>query len=632
MDRDLIADLEMALEEADRRALAAVLVHLTGEPDLIIDGDDRENIKRLAREILPHFLEAGTSVAPPSDEALMAAMRLAADEVVPAEYGQFAREQMTIGPPQTIERVEGGAELSIAIIGAGAAGLAMAQYLDRAGLCNFTILEKNPQPGGTWWLNCYPGCRVDTPSLLYSYTFDPDPGWPKHFSYQPSLLEYMQATAAQFCDRLRTETAVESLVWEEDVQQWRVGVRLSDGTAEELWANVVVGALGFLSAARKPVIAGMESFEGPSFHSSGWDTSVSVDGKRVAIVGTGASANQIVPAIADAADEVLVYQRSPHWVMPHPYYKMPLTGAQRWLIERVPSYMAWFRFRQFWAYGDRLLPMMKVDPSWPDLPRSINAANEALRRQMTEYIGEQLAGREDLIPKVLPDFPPYAKRMIIDNGWYEAIRRSDVRLVTEPICEITPKGIRTETGEEAVDLIVYATGFYTNHVLSPIAITGRAGVDVRARLDAEPEAYLGIALQDCPNLFLMSGPNGVFVHGGAGTLLAEIQSTYIVECLRHMVGKGWAELEIRPSALREFVADAAAENAKYVWSTSGVTNWYAGSPAGGASVALPWTILKFWNEAKAPDLSHYTGIGPRIRNGACAVGVRSDDRDVTIYR
>jgi 4-hydroxyacetophenone monooxygenase len=284
------------------------------------------------------------------------------------------------------------------------------------------------------------------------------------------------------------------------------------------------------------------------------------------------------------------------------------------LIERVPTYLGWFRFRQFWANGDGILDLMRVDPSWPDQSRSVSAKNDQLRQQMTAYIREQLADRPDLVDKATPKYPPYAKRMVIDNGWYETLRRPNVRLVTEPISEITPRGVRTEHGEDPFDLIVYATGFYTNHVLADIAITGRAGVDVRARLDEEPEAYLGIALQDCPNLFLTSGPNGVPVHGGAGTLLSEIQAAYITACLRHMVGSGWSEMEIRPSALRKFVEEAAAENAKYVWSTPGVTNWYAGSPAGGASVALPWLIVDFWKEGKDPDLSVYMGAGPRPKD------------------
>jgi 4-hydroxyacetophenone monooxygenase len=614
MNQDYVADLDAALEEADRRTLAAVLTHLTGQPDLIVDGDGREAIKRLAFEVLVPFINGELTASPPDERVLSAAMNHAADDVVPPDYERFVREQMLIGPVEEPDRILAGSDLSILIIGAGVTGLGLGVNFDRVGLSNYTIVEKNPSPGGTWWTNRYPGCRVDTPSLLYSYSFNPDPGWPHHFSYQPSLLDYMNTTAKRIGDRLRTSTTVERLVWDEKKQQWRVCMRSATGAAEEVLVDIVVGALGFLSDGRSPVIAGMESFGGSSFHSSDWDPSYDLSGKRVAVIGTGASANQIVPAIAGPAAEVTVYQRSAHWVMPHPYYTKPLTGLQRWLIERVPTYLGWFRFRQFWANGDGILDLMRVDPSWPDQSRSVSAKNDQLRQQMTAYIREQLADRPDLVDKATPKYPPYAKRMVIDNGWYETLRRPNVRLVTEPISEITPRGVRTEHGEDPFDLIVYATGFYTNHVLADIAITGRAGVDVRARLDEEPEAYLGIALQDCPNLFLTSGPNGVPVHGGAGTLLSEIQAAYITACLRHMVGSGWSEMEIRPSALRKFVEEAAAENAKYVWSTPGVTNWYAGSPAGGASVALPWLIVDFWKEGKDPDLSVYMGAGPRPKD------------------
>jgi 4-hydroxyacetophenone monooxygenase len=180
-------------------------------------------------------------------------------------------------------------------------------------------------------MNRYPGCRVDTPSLLYSYSFNIDPGWPHYFSYQPSLLEYMKSTAEGMRDRVRTGVTVESLSWEENVNKWRVTVRPEGKPTEDMLVDVVLGATGFLSSPRMPVIAGMENFKGRSFHSSDWDKSLDIAGKRVGVIGTGASSNQIVPAIADQAAEVVVFQRTPHWVMPHPYYGKPLTGFQRFL-------------------------------------------------------------------------------------------------------------------------------------------------------------------------------------------------------------------------------------------------------------------------------------------------------------
>jgi len=598
-------ELRDALGDSDRRTLAAVLTHLTGDVSAVPDPSDRHGILEMAQKVLPPYVTGERRREPVPDAVLQAAMNLAAGGDVPAKYGSFVREQMGIGPAAPPRKIAPRKALSIVIIGAGVTGLALAVNLDRVGLHDYTILDKNSEVGGTWFMNRYPGCRVDTPSLLYSYSFNIDPGWPHHFSYQPSLLEYMKSTAERRRDRLRTGVTVESLFWEESVNKWRVTVRPEGKPTEDVLVDVVLGATGFLSSPRMPVIAGMENFEGRSFHSSDWDKSLDIAGKRIGVIGTGASSNQIVPAIADEAGEVVVFQRTPHWVMPHPYYGKPLTGFQRYLIERVPTYMEWFRFRQFWVVGDGLLPLMRIDPTWPDAEHSVNADNDALRIRMTEYVKEQLAGHPELARKALPDFPPYAKRMVIDNGWYAALLRSNVKLVTDPIMRITSRGVQTDQGVTDLDVIVYATGFHTNRVMAPMKITGRGGVDVRARLDQQPEAYYGIALQDCPNLFMTSGPNGVTVHGGAGTLLAEIQCSYIVECLRHMVATDVKAMEVRASALAKFAEEAAAENAKYAWSSTAVTNWYSGSGQG-ASVAFPWSIYDFWTEAKAPDFSAFT--------------------------
>jgi 4-hydroxyacetophenone monooxygenase len=600
-------DLQQALADADRRTMAAVLTHLTGDLNLIQDVHDREHIMATAARVLPPFLSGERAAQPPSDVVLQAAMALAAggSVPVPGKYAPFVREQMGIGPAIPAKPIEPPSPLSIVIIGAGVTGLALATYLDRVGLHNYTVLDKHPSVGGTWWVNRYPGCRVDTPSLLYSYSFNIDPGWPNHFSHQPALLEYMNLTASRVKGRIRSGVAVERLEWLESKSKWRVTLRPSGGQVEEVLVNVVLGATGFLSSPRLPDIAGMDSFRGSTFHSSTWDPSVDLAGKRVAVIGTGASANQIVPAIADAAAQVVVYQRTPHWVTPHPYYGKPLTGAQRYLIEHIPSYLEWFRFRQFWAVGDGAMPLQLIDPEWPDQQHSVNADNDALRAILTDYIKEQLTDRPDLVAKVLPNYPPYAKRIILDNGWYRTLKRPNVDLVTDPTMKITDRGVVTAAGPIDVDVIIYATGFHTNRVLAPIQINGRGGVDVRAQLDKKPEAYFGIALKDCPNLFMTSGPNGVPVHGGAGTLLAEIECSFIVQCLRAMVDANASSMEVKRSALHEFSDAAAAENAKYVWSTPGVTNWYAFSGEG-AAVVFPWSIYEFWTQAKNPDLNAFT--------------------------
>jgi 4-hydroxyacetophenone monooxygenase len=340
-------------------------------------------------------------VGSPSDEVLHAAMRLAAGGEVPAEYGPLVREQRGFGPPVEPKPLKAPAGFKVVIIGAGVSGVLAAIRLEQLGVSSFTILEKNPEPGGTWWQNSYPGCRVDTPSLLYSYSFAPDPGWPEHFSHQPDLLNYVKKTvvAGNFRDRLRCNTAVESMTWNDASAVWELEVRGADGSTERMTANFVIGATGLLRISKLPNIEGVGSFKGPAFHSTHWDHDVDLHGKRVAVIGTGASANQIVPAIAPIANEVLIYQRTPHWMLSHPQYGKALSGTERMLIEKIPTYLSWFRFRQFWQVGDEILPTLRIDPAWPHPERSVNAANDKLRAQLSEYIKAQLGDRAELSKK-----------------------------------------------------------------------------------------------------------------------------------------------------------------------------------------------------------------------------------------
>lgn len=601
-------DLAAVLENADRRTLAAVVTHLANDPGAVPDLRDRAHIEKLAAELIPAFIAGEKTVGPPSDEVLQAAMNLAAGEKVAPEYGPMVREQMGIGPKLEAKPLNPPADFKIIIIGAGVTGVYAGLKLEELGVSSFMILEKNPEPGGTWWQNSYPGCRVDTPSLLYSYSFTPDPGWPEHFSHQPELLKYVKEVAASrnFGDRLQCNTAVETMTWNDEKAVWDLAIRRGGGSTECISANFVIGATGLLRIPKWPEIAGIEDFQGPHFHSTYWNHDVDLTGKRVAVIGTGASANQIVPAIAPKTSQVLVYQRTPHWMLSHPQYGKALSGAERFLIEKIPTYLSWFRFRQFWQIGDSILPTLRIDPDWPYPERSVNAANDKLRSMMTEYVKAQIGDMPDLVEKVLPQYPPYGKRLLLDNGWYQALRRDNVQLIATPIERITADGITTADGHEKVDVIVYASGFDTGKVLWPIQINGRGGVDVRKQLDERLETYQGMALEHCPNLFISPGPNGTPGHGGSGIFFAECQMAYVIECLRAMFENNWTRLEVKGEAVQAFVKEVSAELEHYVWSRPGISNWFRGS-RDRVTALIPKRLVDMWQEGKTPKLEDYVG-------------------------
>lgn len=606
---DTAGAVQCALSElvatADRRTLAAVVTHLSGDVGAVPDLSDRAAIDQRALEILPPFV-AGEVVPPlPDDELLQAAMDLAVGAPVPAEYRQLVREQTGIGPIAQQPALPDNRGFSVAIIGAGASGVVVARTLKERGLANFDIYEANPSPGGTWWANTYPGCRVDTPSLLYSYSFNPDPGWPEHFSPQPALLSYFRGVVHQsgLEDRLHLCTEVKSLRWDADEAVWHIALRAADGSETSTTANVVVAATGLLRVPRMPEINGMDDFAGPSWHSAEWNHDVDLTGRRVAVIGTGASGQQIVPALAQTAGHVTVFQRSPQWLMPHKKYGKSFTGLEKQLYDRIPMYREWNRFAESWRFGDGTTPIVKIDPDWPH-EGSVNKLNEQLRTQLIEYIDSQVGHRPDLVDAVIPTYPPFAKRMLIDNGWYQALLRDNVELETGRIDRITPTGVATAIRNVDVDVIIYATGFYADRFLHPMQITGAGGADVSARMAARPEAYLGVAVEDCPNFFLTPGPNAVLAHAGNGMFFAESHARYIAECVNQMLIRRARTMSVKPAAVRTYVADTMAQLETFVQSRLDVDNWFRGDRDRIVTIAAK-TVLEFWNDYRAVDEAAY---------------------------
>lgn len=600
-------DLQALLTKADRRTLAAVVTHLSGDPKAVPDLKDRAQIEATAMRIIPPYMRGEKQVMPPSDAVLQAAMNLCTGEMVPPEYAPMAREQMAIGPVVKPKPLNPPAGFNVVIIGAGVTGVFAGLMLDQLGLSSYTIYDKNPMPGGTWWLNQYPGCRVDTPSLLYSYSFAMDRGWPEHFSHQPDLLKYVNdiAEGHRFGERLQCNTSVETMTWNDATAKWDLDIVRGDGKKERVSTNFVIGATGLLRVPQMPPIAGIEDFKGPWFHSTAWRKDIDLKGKRIAIIGTGASANQIVPQIAKTADEVIIFQRTPHWMMSHPKYGKALSGDERDLIEQIPTYLSWFRFLQFWQNGDSILSAVRIDPAWPNQRRSVSAVNERLREEMMAYITAQIGDRPDLMQKVVPDYPPHGKRLLLDNGWYQALRRDNVRLIATPIKCITADGVLTGDGLEKVDVIAYATGFDTNKIMWPIQINGRGGMNVRKELDEKLEAYHGTALAHCPNLLITWGPNGVPGHGGNGIFFAETQIHYITECLRAMFDNGWKKMEVREDALRKNVDAVQKELKQFVWSMPDISNWHKGKRDRVTSVT-PKRLIDIWKDSKAPVTADYS--------------------------
>jgi 4-hydroxyacetophenone monooxygenase len=379
-------------------------------------------------------------------------------------------------------------------------------------------------------------------------------------------------------------------------------VRRPEGGEEVLDAEAVVSAVGQLNRPNLPDIPGRDSFAGPSFHSARWRHDIDLRGKRVAVIGTGASAVQFIPEIAADVGELLVFQRTPPWLGPTPEYHDEVSSGLRWLYGHVPSYSEFNRFCIFWKMGDGTLHNVRVDPEYAGTGNGISEANDFVKAMLTGYLSVEFAQRPDLLPYVVPDYPPGAKRMLRDNGvWAGALTRDNVRLVTEGIREITPTGVVTDDGEEhAVDVLVYGTGFQASKFLTPMSVTGRGGIDLHEMWAGDARAYLGVTVPGFPNLFCLYGPNTNIVVNGSIIYFSECGVRYILGCLEHVLRSGAAALEVREDVHDEFNERVDAENRLMAWGWSEVNSWYK-NEHGHVAQNWPFTLLEYWQRTLRPD-------------------------------
>ncbi|WP_220186822.1 flavin-containing monooxygenase [Pseudonocardia pini] len=545
------------------------------------------------------------AVPDPSDEVMARLMSTTMGERVDPAYAPLVAEQAGIRPyvPEDVSSrlADSGREFPVVVVGAGVSGLLAAIDLRRAGI-PFTVLEKNSEVGGTWWENRYPGARVDIPSNLYSVSFAPH-NWSEHFSRRDEISAYFADLADRFDVRrsIRFGVEVQSAEWDEAAQRWQVSTVDGSGTRATLHAAAVVTAVGLHNRPRIPELSGREDFAGEVFHSAQWPDGVDLAGKRVAVVGAGASAMQVVSAVVDEVAELTVLQRAPQWVAPNEYYFRPVPPDQHWLFDHVPYYRGWYRFRLYWLYTERLYPAQVVDPGWDRGRNSVNGLSDAFRKLFTGYLRMQLDGREDLVEKSLPDYPVLGKRLLLDNGWFAALRKPHVQLLTEGLAGYTPKGIVTSAGTEVeVDVVILCTGFHQQRFLAPLEITGREGRELRREwADEDGRAHLGITAPGFPNLFFLYGPN-TNPPGGSWITIAEAQAKYVTETLVGMVRAGVGAVEVRQEPFEAYNRELDEANAQMVYGIDGVDNYYRNA-TGRVVTNAPWPVLRYWTMTAAPD-------------------------------
>ncbi|MEL6890407.1 MAG: NAD(P)/FAD-dependent oxidoreductase [Actinomycetota bacterium] len=631
-------DIVDAVADADVRVLLMVVAHATGdrrwlEPPFtprrdvrLIADEDAGLPAPIADEIRQAVVELVRSgrlgpdaeIADPGDQRMVQMMSVCLGQEVPPEYAPLVREELGFAsravewPADTLlvaapERSE--LDHEVLVVGAGSSGIALSHRLGELGI-DHTIVERESSVGGVWRDNRYPGAGVDTPNHAYSYSFAPPRRWSRYFALQPELEQYLTDTADRFgvTDRIEFDTTVVGARWNDEAARWEVELRTPDDandTTTTRTCRVLVSAIGQLNVPVVPDLPGLERFEGPAFHSSRWPDDLDVHGRRVAVVGSGASANQIVPAIADRVEQLTIVQRTAQWARPIPRYHDEIPAGSQWLFEHVPLYAKWFRFSMWWRYGDGLLPHLERDPDWPRTD-SINRVNERHRQEMAQHIVDTVGDRPDLLAGCMPTYPPYGKRIVLDNGWFDALTRPSVRLVPEAAAGLTESGVVDAAGEEhEVDVVVFATGFEVFQGAARLGIVGRDGRTLADEwADDDPTTYLGISVPGFPNFFLLQGPTTGLGHGGSAIFQAECQVRHITSCLAELARRGARTIEPKEAPTAEYNRRFDEQHERLIWTHPAMKPWYR-NDAGRVVAILPWRLVDFWAMTHDVDVADH---------------------------
>ena len=485
--------------------------------------------------------------------------------------------------PSTRQKVD------VLIVGAGFSGLGMAIRLRQAGRESFLVIEKGDDIGGTWHENRYPGCACDIPSHLYSFSFDGNPEWSRMFAGQQEIWEYLKSCAGRhgILPYIRLKTRLSEAVWDETNKMWRA--TFADGSGVD--ARVLVSGMGALHVPHYPELNGVERFAGASFHSATWKPEVDLDGKRIGVIGTGASAIQFVPEIAPRAGKLYLFQRTPAWILPR--VDFPISARWKQRFRRSHTLMKIFRTLIFWQFESRVFLFLGN--------RTLGRMAEKMARRHLEKQVEDPGLRTALTPQ----YAIGCKRVLASNDFYPTVIRPNVELVTARVVEVREHGILTADGQErAVDVMIYGTGFHVTEPFRGTRIVGRDGVEIHEAWKERMSAFLGITVSGFPNFFILLGPNTGLGHNSV-VLMIEAQIRYVMNCLKLLRRGNRSVIEVRAGSQERFVEHLRRRMVRTVWQSGGCRSWYQDQRTGENPVIWPGSVVEYVRRTRWASAADY---------------------------